>query len=96
MLAYTLLHNVWTLPELPSGPPGHIQARKALCIFGSMCYHLLVPYICVDLCYMSMAHIARLEQDQGDGCLGAGISSELRVVASCGGCNASLSIVQRG
>ncbi|KAN0137688.1 hypothetical protein V8E53_004513 [Lactarius tabidus] len=49
MLAYILLCDVWTLPELPSGPPGRIQARQALCIFGSMCYHLLVPYICVDL-----------------------------------------------
>jgi hypothetical protein len=49
MLAYTLLRDVWTLPELLSGPPGRIQARRALRMFGSMCYHLLVPYICVDL-----------------------------------------------
>jgi hypothetical protein len=49
MLAYNLLRDVWTLPEISSGPPGRIQARQALCIFGSMCYHILVPYICVDL-----------------------------------------------
>jgi hypothetical protein len=49
MLAYNLLRDVWTLSELSSGPPGRIQAQQALCIFGSMCYHILVLYICVDL-----------------------------------------------
>jgi hypothetical protein len=32
MLAYNLLHDVWALPELTSGPPGRIQARRA-CVF---------------------------------------------------------------
>ena len=34
---------------LTQGPPGCIQARKALQLLGSLCYHLLVPYICVNL-----------------------------------------------
>ena len=49
MLAYNLLCDVWILPELLSGPPGCIEARRALCMFGSLCYHILVPYLCVDL-----------------------------------------------
>ena len=49
MLAYNLLHDVWTLPELLSGPPGCIKAHRALHMFGSLCYHILVPYLCVDL-----------------------------------------------
>lgn len=49
MLAYNLLHDVWTLPELLSGPPGCIEAHRALHMFGSLCYHILVPYLCVDL-----------------------------------------------
>ena len=49
MLAYNLLRDVWMLPELFSGPPGRIQARRALRIFGSLCYHILVPYLCVNL-----------------------------------------------
>jgi hypothetical protein len=49
MLAFNLLHDVWTLPELSLGPPGRIQACRVLRIFGSLCYHILVPYLCVDL-----------------------------------------------
>ena len=48
-LAYGLLRDIWSLPALTCGPPGRIQARKALRLFGSLCYHLLVPYICVDM-----------------------------------------------
>ena len=49
MLAYNLLRDVWTLPELSSGPPGRIEARRSLRMFGALCYHILVPYLCVDL-----------------------------------------------
>ena len=49
MLAYNLLRDVWTLPELSSGPPGCIEAHRSLRMFGTLCYHILVPYLCVDL-----------------------------------------------
>ncbi|KAH9072764.1 hypothetical protein EDB83DRAFT_2312940 [Lactarius deliciosus] len=49
LLAYTLLRDIWSLPQLMSGAPGHIKAQDSLCLFSSMCYHFLMPYICVDL-----------------------------------------------
>ncbi|KAH8991292.1 hypothetical protein EDB92DRAFT_1995091 [Lactarius akahatsu] len=49
LLAFTLLQDIWNLPQLTSGAPGRIKARESLRIFGSMCYHFLMPYICVDL-----------------------------------------------
>ncbi|KAH9011001.1 hypothetical protein EDB84DRAFT_1681136 [Lactarius hengduanensis] len=49
LLAYTLLRDIWSLPRLTSGPPGRIKARDSLRLFGSMCRHFLMPYICVDL-----------------------------------------------
>ncbi|KAF8261288.1 hypothetical protein EI94DRAFT_1607575 [Lactarius quietus] len=65
MLAFSLLRDIWTLPNLSSGSPGHIQAHRALPIFGSLCRHILVPYLCVDLsledqlkCLSYTAHLA--------------------------------------
>ncbi|KAH9040244.1 hypothetical protein EDB84DRAFT_1647330 [Lactarius hengduanensis] len=49
LLAYTLLRDIWSLPQLTSGAPGRIKARDSLRLLGSMCYHFLMPYICVDL-----------------------------------------------
>ncbi|KAH8992608.1 hypothetical protein EDB83DRAFT_2510001 [Lactarius deliciosus] len=49
LLAYTLLRDIWSLPRLTSGAPGRIKARDSLRLFGSMCSHFLMPYICVDL-----------------------------------------------
>ncbi|KAH9003649.1 hypothetical protein EDB86DRAFT_2826236 [Lactarius hatsudake] len=49
LLAYTLLRDIWSLPRLMSGAPGRIKARDSLRLFGSMCSHFLMPYICVDL-----------------------------------------------
>ncbi|KAH8976414.1 hypothetical protein EDB86DRAFT_2840993 [Lactarius hatsudake] len=49
LLAYTLLQDIWSLPRLTSGAPGCIKARDSLHLFGSMCSHFLMPYICVDL-----------------------------------------------
>ena len=48
-LAYDLLCDIWSFPVLTCGPPGCIQAHKAPRLFRSLCYHLLVPYICVDM-----------------------------------------------
>lgn len=49
LLAYTLLRDIWSLPRLTSGTPGRIKVRDSLLLLGSMCYHFLMPYICVDL-----------------------------------------------
>ncbi|KAJ6538246.1 hypothetical protein B0H10DRAFT_2448843, partial [Mycena sp. CBHHK59/15] len=49
-LAYELLKDLWNLPPAPEGSrPGFIAARDALRIIGSLFYHLIFPYICVDL-----------------------------------------------
>ncbi|KAJ6552508.1 hypothetical protein B0H10DRAFT_2446821, partial [Mycena sp. CBHHK59/15] len=48
--AYELLKDIWSLPPAPEGSsPGFTSARHALRIIGSLFYHLLFPYICVDL-----------------------------------------------
>ncbi|KAF8259168.1 hypothetical protein EI94DRAFT_1707336 [Lactarius quietus] len=49
LLAYMLLQDIWSLPQLTSDAPGCINARESLRLFGSMCHHFLMPYICVDL-----------------------------------------------
>ncbi|KAH9005732.1 hypothetical protein EDB86DRAFT_2795608 [Lactarius hatsudake] len=65
LLAYTLLQDIWSLPRLTSGAPGHIKAQDSLRLFSSMCSHFLMPYICIDLSigeqleYLSyVAHLA--------------------------------------
>ncbi|KAJ7092187.1 hypothetical protein C8R44DRAFT_554520, partial [Mycena epipterygia] len=48
-MAFMLLKDIWSLP--PAGPearPGFASAREALGILGSLFYHLVFPYICVD------------------------------------------------
>ncbi|KAH9165187.1 hypothetical protein EDB89DRAFT_1858599 [Lactarius sanguifluus] len=49
LLAYTLLWDIWSLLRLTSGALGRIKAQDSLRLFGSMCSHFLMPYICVDL-----------------------------------------------
>lgn len=51
-LAYDLLREVWTLPDL--GPdahwqPGSYQARKSFKTLGALFFHIMMPYICIDL-----------------------------------------------
>jgi len=51
VLAYGLLKDLWSLP--PADPLSstltYIKARKALCIYGKLSYHLIFLYICVEL-----------------------------------------------
>ncbi|ESK82613.1 hypothetical protein Moror_11240 [Moniliophthora roreri MCA 2997] len=50
MLAYMLLHNIWSLP--PSGKEhslGYHAAQEALVLLGSFFRHLLFPYVYVEL-----------------------------------------------
>ncbi|KAJ7306878.1 hypothetical protein DFH08DRAFT_944693 [Mycena albidolilacea] len=49
-LAFDLLKDIWSLPPAPADArPGFASAREAVRIIGSLFYHLLFPYVCVDL-----------------------------------------------
>ncbi|KAJ7333384.1 hypothetical protein DFH08DRAFT_939956 [Mycena albidolilacea] len=49
-LAFDLLKDIWSLPPAPADSrPGFASAREAVRIIGSLFYHLLFPYVCVDL-----------------------------------------------
>ncbi|KAJ2922530.1 hypothetical protein H1R20_g14566, partial [Candolleomyces eurysporus] len=52
-LAIDLLHNIWSLPcecsKADSQRLGFPAARRALWIFGRTLFHLVFPYLCVDL-----------------------------------------------
>ena len=51
VLAYDLLKDLWTLP--PADPASstltYINTREALRIYGDLSWHLMFPYICVEL-----------------------------------------------
>ena len=51
VLAYKLLKDIWSLPmaDPVSSTPTYFKAREALRIYGELSYHLIFPYICVDL-----------------------------------------------
>lgn len=49
-LAFDLLKDIWSLPNAPeSATPRFIQERKALQTLGKLFYHVVFPYLCVDL-----------------------------------------------
>lgn len=49
-LAFDMLKDLWSLPPLKDHPnPAVVQTREALRILGKLLWHLLFPYICVDL-----------------------------------------------
>jgi hypothetical protein len=50
-LAYNLLKDLWCLPpaDRQSSTESYLQAREALRLYGQLCYHLIFPYICVEL-----------------------------------------------
>ena len=51
VLAYKLLKDLWSLPtaDPDSSSPTYFKAHEALRIYGELSYHLIFPYICVDL-----------------------------------------------
>ncbi|RDB18817.1 hypothetical protein Hypma_014567 [Hypsizygus marmoreus] len=50
VLGYSLLKEIWSLPPAPEGSsPSFVLARNALRAFGQFAYHLVNPYICIDL-----------------------------------------------
>jgi hypothetical protein len=47
-----MLKDIWTLPDSESSDgngPGFKSAREALSILGKLLYHLVFPFLCVDL-----------------------------------------------
>ncbi|KAJ6456839.1 hypothetical protein DFH09DRAFT_1384197 [Mycena vulgaris] len=49
-LVFKFLQDIWSLPLPPDGSsPGFRSARHALRLIGSLFYHLVFPYICIDL-----------------------------------------------
>jgi len=51
VLAYGLLKDLWSLPLVDplSSTPTYIKSCKALHTYSDMSYHLIFPYICVNL-----------------------------------------------
>ena len=51
VLAYNLLKDLWCLapadPQSNSQP--YLEVREALRLYGQLSYHLILPYICVDI-----------------------------------------------
>jgi hypothetical protein len=50
-MAFDLLKDIWTLPRKSTNTtsPGISAAREALWILGKLLFHLVFPYLCVDL-----------------------------------------------
>lgn len=49
-LAFDMLKDIWTLPRISENPhPGFQKAREAVWILGKLLYHMVFPYLCVDL-----------------------------------------------
>ncbi|KAJ7498368.1 hypothetical protein B0H11DRAFT_1909401 [Mycena galericulata] len=59
-LGYQLLKAMWSLPVAPAeSSPGFIRTRKALRMFGQLGYHLLMPYIFIDLSlHQQLVHLS--------------------------------------
>ena len=51
VLAYSLLKEIWSLPPPPvNSSPAFTLARQALNVYGDFARHLMLPYVCIDLC----------------------------------------------
>ena len=51
VLAYSLLKEIWSLPSPPpDSDPTFALARHALIVYGNFARHLMLPYVCIDLC----------------------------------------------
>ena len=49
-MAFDMLKDIWTLPRKSTNTnPGFLAAREALWILGKLLFHLIFPYLCVDL-----------------------------------------------
>ncbi|KAF8815932.1 hypothetical protein BYT27DRAFT_7230107 [Phlegmacium glaucopus] len=52
-MAFDMLKDIWNLPRLhaqeSSKTPGFLQTREALWILGKLLFHMIFPYLCVNL-----------------------------------------------
>ncbi|KAJ7177628.1 hypothetical protein C8R46DRAFT_1029251 [Mycena filopes] len=49
-LAFSLLRAIWSLPPAPAdSTPQFVAAQDALRVFGKLAYHIVMPYICIDM-----------------------------------------------
>ena len=49
-MAFDMLKDIWTLPRISENlHPGFQKAREAVWILGKLLYHMVFPYLCVDL-----------------------------------------------
>ena len=49
-MAFDMLKDIWRLPRISENPhPGFQKAREAIWILGKLLYHMVYPYLCVDL-----------------------------------------------
>ena len=49
-MAFDMLKDIWRLPRISENPhPGFQKGREALWILGKLLYHMVLPYLCVDL-----------------------------------------------
>ncbi|KAK6991443.1 hypothetical protein R3P38DRAFT_3331690 [Favolaschia claudopus] len=60
LLTYQLLRALWDLAPIPStADPAFVRIREALRIFGKLAYHLVMPYIYVDLSlHQQLVHLS--------------------------------------
>jgi len=49
-MAFDMLKDIWSLPRSSTNSRrGFLEAREALWILGKLLYHMIFPYLCVDL-----------------------------------------------
>jgi hypothetical protein len=49
-MAFDMLKDIWSLPRSSTNSRrGFLEAREALWILGKLLYHMVFPYLCVDL-----------------------------------------------
>ena len=50
-MAFDMLKDIWSLPRSSTNSrQGFLEAREALWTLGKLLYHMVFPYLCVDLC----------------------------------------------
>ena len=50
-MAFNMLKDIWNLPCAPTGnhTPGFLATREALWMLGKLLFHMVFPYLCIDL-----------------------------------------------
>lgn len=49
-MAFDMLKDIWNLPRISTNRnPGFLESREALWILGKLLFHMVYPYLCVEL-----------------------------------------------